>query len=585
MQILKLDIVHQAAYPWQYVEGKLCHLRLRTTEDVKKIAVWYGDPFWFSGTDKEPVLECCHMRLTQNILDDVLYSVTIPMRTHKLHYYFEIILEGNKTVFLSESGVTLPIADYKMLRFFNVPYVYTQEYMPAPEWANGFIWYQIFPDRFCDGQGNKESSKFVPTRSNYFGGTIEGITQKIQYLHELGVQGLYLNPIFGSDSNHRYDTISYDYIEPSLGSERAFKNLVEGLHKAGMKIMLDGVFNHCSWDNVFWQDVKRLGKQSQYYDWFLIYDEKSLREATLCELTSERMQQNPPYESFAFAANMPKWNTENTEVIDYLISRVERWTREFDIDAWRLDVPDEVNMHFLRKFSRRMREINPNIYIIGEIWQDASLWLEERVFHGVMDYPLYYAVRDYAMLQNDKLDTFSVRIQQWFESIPDDVHLRQWAFCSNHDIARAFSLCDSNREDYELAYLLIALLGGGISIYYGDEIAMEGGEDPDNRRAMQWYNPHPDVVSFFQKLLSIKKTYLKYARLVELQVAEYLRLRLESSEYDIVAIITDKGRSVRVPFHRGYKLLLDARDGQAVDGIVERFAVFCKKKTEETYDA
>lgn len=584
MQILKLDITHRAAYPWQYVEGRGCTLRLRTAESINRISVWYGDPFWFSGLDKKPVLERLDMQQTQKILGDVLYSAVIPMRTHKLHYYFEIFLANGDRVFLSETGVTWPIDDSRELRYFNVPYVHSQECASAPAWAKGFVWYQIFSDRFCDEQDNKKSSDFVPTRENFFGGTLDGITSKVPYLRELGVQGVYLNPIFGSESNHRYDTTSYDYIEPSLGNESSFKKLVDVLHKSDMKIMLDGVYNHCGWNNVFWQDVKRLGKKSRYFDWFLVYDEDSLQKAKLCELTSERMRHDPPYESFAFAANMPKWNTENEDVIDYLISRAERWTKEYDIDAWRLDVPDEVSMQFLREFSKRMRALKPEIYIIGEIWQDASPWLKERVFHGVMDYPLYYAVRDYAMLQKDTLDTFSARIQNWFESIPEDVHSRQWAFCSNHDIPRAFSLCGGKKEDYQLAYLLVALLGGGISIYYGDETAMEGGEDPDNRRAMQWDNLQPDVLEFFQKLLSLKKTYLKSARLVELRVREYLYLRLESPKYDIIAMITDEGHSVRVPFQASYALLLDAKNGQGVDGTVERFAVFCKKKTEERND-
>lgn len=146
-----------------------------------------------------------------------------------------------------------------------------------------------------------------------------------------------------------------------------------------MKIMLDGVFNHCGWNNVIWQDVKRYGNASIYRDWFIVYDADALTTLQPEALSSERMQNKPPYECFAFAANMPKWNTENPEVIDYLISRAERWTNEYQIDAWRLDVPDETSLRFLHSFANRLRKLNPNVYIIGEIWQDPAEWLDQRV--------------------------------------------------------------------------------------------------------------------------------------------------------------------------------------------------------------
>ena len=578
MQILNLAVIHKPSYPWQYVEGNYCYLRVKTCLPVQAITVWYGDPFWFSGPEKKPQLSCREMLPTQRMPDSQLYAVSIRMQTHKLHYYFVIKLQTGMCVWLSECGVTLPIKEPGALRYFNVPYVFPQAHSLAPAWASSFTWYQIFPDRFCNEKNNHDAKIFVPTRDNFYGGTLNGILQKIPYLQTLGIQGIYLNPIFGSCSNHRYDTTSYDYIEPALGNETVFGTLVETLHKAGMKIMLDGVFNHCGWNNIIWQDVKRYGNASIYRDWFIVYDADALTTLQPEALSSERMQNKPPYECFAFAANMPKWNTENPEVIDYLISRAERWTNEYQIDAWRLDVPDETSLRFLHSFANRLRKLNPNVYIIGEIWQDPAEWLDQHVFDATMDYPLYFAIRDFALLHTDSLEVFSMRIQRWFESMPDLIHKRQWAFCSNHDIPRAWHLCGGRTSDFQLAYLLAALLGGGLSVYYGDEIALDGGTDPDNRRAMQWTAQWTDIGMFIRKLLSLKQTAFAESRLAEIVLDTYLYLRLETQSTEVIAIITEPGQTVMIPEIRTLNILIECVDGQALQGQVTGFAVFQKAK-------
>ena len=319
MQILRYEIEHHAAYPWQLVQGRICHLRLRTGEALQSAAVLYGDPFWFSGAEKQPVLARSEMQPALRCSGEQYYSVSVPMRTHKLRYHFVLTLEDGDTVYLSELGVTPPLPE-SVLRPFNVPYVYAGDHPAPPDWAEGFLWYQIFPDRFCDGKENQGGEDFIPTRENFFGGTLRGITGKISYLRELGVQGIYLNPIFRSDSNHRYDTVSYTELDPRLGGKTDFRVLVETLHQAGMRIMLDGVFNHCGWRHPLWQDVRLRGKASRYYNWFCVYDAGELSRLPLEQLSDRRMKVNPPYECFAFAANMPKWNTENPEVIRYLVS-------------------------------------------------------------------------------------------------------------------------------------------------------------------------------------------------------------------------------------------------------------------------
>lgn len=176
--------------------------------------------------------------------------------------------------------------------------------------------------------------------------------------------------------------------------------------------------------------------------------------------TDQLMKENPAYECFAFAANMPKWNTENPEVISYLIDQADRWTQTCKIDAWRLDVPDEVSPRFLHAFMEKMQCHNTAVYIIGEIWQSAAQWLGQSIFHGAMDYPLYFIIRDFALLQEDSLETFATRIGNWYSSQPESVHVFQWAFCSNHDVARALYYAKGNLQAVKTAYFLTAVLGG-----------------------------------------------------------------------------------------------------------------------------
>ena len=542
MRFFDYEIEHRARYPWQFVQGKTCTLCLRCNEPVLKISVLHGDPFWFAeGKKKEPVLEETELAAKQILLDDTFYFVTIPMRTHKLRYHFEITLCDGTKLMLSELGVTDKLSE-QQLRPFMVPYVFEREHYDAPDWAKSFVWYQIFPDRFA---GEGDPAAFVPTRDNFFGGTLKGIPEKIPYLKELGVQGVYLNPIFQSPSNHRYDTADYARIDPLLGDEEDFRLLVNSLHEAGLRIMLDGVFNHCAWDHPFWQDVLCNGESSPYFDWFYIEDIHALAGAEKEKFSPEIIRREHPFACFAFAANMPKWNTENEPVMDYLIGQAERWTRDYQIDAWRLDVPDEISMRFLREFRRRIRAVSDRVYIIGEIWQDAGLWLGNSVFAGAMDYPLYYAIRDFAMTGQDDLAAFARRIQRWYLSAPEEVRPYQWAFCSNHDIPRLLTECGGDAERVRLALFLTAVLGGNMSVYYGDERGMEGGDDPDNRRAMAWSHCNQDIYEFYRQLIRLKTATLQELKLTRVMQRDHLSLYLKAKNgRDLLAVIARPAENV-----------------------------------------
>lgn len=572
MQFFDYEIEHRARYPWQFVQGKSCTLRLRCNEPVLKITVLHGDPFWFAeGEKKEPVLEETEVSSKQLLLDDTYYSVTIPVQTHKLRYHFAITLYDGTTLMLSELGVTDELPE-SQIRPFMVPYVFEREHYCAPDWAKNFVWYQIFPDRFA---GEGDPAAFAPTRDNFFGGTLKGITGKIPYLKGLGVQGIYLNPIFQSSSNHRYDTADYTRIDSLLGDEKDFRRLVESLHDAGLRIMLDGVFNHCAWDHPFWQDVLQNGESSPYYEWFYIEDVRSLTGAEKEKFSPEIIKRDHPFACFAFAANMPKWNTENELVMDYLIGQAEHWTRDYGIDAWRLDVPDEISMRFLREFKRRIRAVSDQVYIIGEIWQDAGLWLDHSVFDGTMDYPLYYAIRDFAMTGQDNLAAFARRIQRWVISSPEAVHPYQWAFCSNHDIPRLLTECGGDAERAKLALFLTAVLGGNMSVYYGDELGMEGADDPDNRRAMAWEQINKSWYSFYTKLIRLKREELNECKIMHISLQDALTITLSNSTGNkLLAVVSPVDQPVLFEVATNCEFLFGKADVTAVGTEVRGFALF-----------
>ncbi len=580
MKIYNYNIKHEARFPWQFVDKNFrCTLRVDVDEKVKKIEVFYGDPFDFeNGKNKIPNLKSKEMRLVRRILSTSYYGATIQQKTHKLRYHFKITLENGEKVILSELGLTDLISETQ-LRAFYVPYIYEQEKLLPNRWAKNFIWYQIFPDRFAKEEGETGYDKFIPSTENFFGGTLNGIIKKIPYLKSLGIEGVYLNPIFKSSSNHKYDTYDYSIIDPKLGSEKDFKNLVMKLHKNNMKIMLDGVYNHCGWDNPIWQDVLNKGENSRYFNWFYIYDRNLITKMPKSYFTDSLMKKIPSFECFAFASNMPKWNTENPEVVTYLIDIAKKWTVDYDIDAWRLDVPDEVNCNFLKEFKKQIHAINPSVYIIGEIWQNPEFWLTNALFDGVMNYSLYFAIRDFSLLRKDSIETFAKRLDIFFSSLPNPLYLQQFTFCSNHDVPRALFLCDNKVQSLKQSYFLAALLGGNLSIYYGDEIALTGAADPDNRRAMDWNKVYmeSDLLNFFKELINFKKMYLSDCHLKTLQVTDYILMTLDSSKYEVLIYITQIDNEAIVSVSKKYGMVFGSANRSNNVWKIQGFAAFVKE--------
>ena len=349
--------------------------------------------------------------------------------------------------------------------------------MNAPAWVKDAIFYQIFPDRFCRSERYHAAGKFVPwgtkpTRENMFGGNLAGIESKLTYIKSLGANAIYLCPIFKSNSNHRYHTVDYFEIDPVLGTLADFDRLVEKAHRLGLRVILDGVFNHCSRGFFQFNSLMELGPDSPYVDWFHVKG-----------WPLNAYSGKPNYECWWNYPALPKFNTDSTEVREYLFKVAEYWTKR-GIDGWRLDVPNEIDDDsFWQEFRRRVKRINRDAYIVGEIWDNPERWLQGDQFDGVMNYPFRRAVMDYLFERKGSADEF---LQRLCDAFPVNRFGVQMNLLGSHDTTRIASQPRTSLDRIKLAYALMFFLPGAPCIYYGDEIGMEGGKDPDCRRTFPW---------------------------------------------------------------------------------------------------
>lgn len=363
-----------------------------------------------------------------------------------------------------------------------------------PDWVKNAIFYQIFVDRFANGDSTNDAPGVVPwgsppTRDNFFGGDLRGVLDYLPYLENLGVTALYLTPIFEARSNHKYDTSDYLTIDPSFGSIQLFRQFVDEAHSRGIRIVLDAVFNHSG--DSFWafEDVKRNGASSKYASWFFI--------------DHYPLSQDPPnYQTCGGVGYMPKLNITNPEVQDYLIKVATYWIETCDIDGWRLDVPWKVSMQFWRLFRERIKRIKPDAYIVGEIWRNPSPWLQGDTCDGTMNYPLRNFILDYCLYDFMDAEDFDYEINL-LRQTNGQFSSYQMNLLGSHDTPRILTLCKDDISRLTIAATFLFTYVGAPMIYYGDEIGLRGGNDPECRKCMSWEKSEwePNLVDIFKKLI------------------------------------------------------------------------------------
>ena len=371
-----------------------------------------------------------------------------------------------------------------------------------PDWVGEAVFYQIFPDRFARSRAappspHLEAWDAPPTPHGFKGGDLGGIVEHLDYLVALGITGLYLTPIFQSAANHRYHTHDYHRVDPLLGGDEAFRALLDAAHARGMRVVLDGVFNHASRGFFPFHHLLENGPASPYRDWFTVSE---------FPLNAYHRARKPNYAAWANLPALPKLNTEHPDVREFIMQAAEHWLRA-GIDGWRLDVPEQIRTAgFWEQFRRRAKAVNPEAYLVGEIWHDAAGWLEGDRFDAVMNYGLTRACLGF--FGGERLDmsykpggialrrltgvAFLEELARLLAINHPAVGRAQLNLLGSHDTPRFLTMVGGETPRLMLAVLLQMTFPGAPCVYYGDEIGLTGGRDPDCRGGFPWEQAHWD---------------------------------------------------------------------------------------------
>lgn len=562
--------------PMEPKENETVEIRFRTAKDNVDAVI-----LWSNGKDY-------NMTKVEAEDDYDYYSVKIQLGSEPFYYYFEIVT-GMMYCYYDRSGV---VRDEARQLFCIVPGFST------PDWAKGAVMYQIIVDRFYNGDSSNDvvDNEYyyigVPSKQvknwekcpenlsvdEFYGGDLEGVIQKMDYLQELGIEVIYFNPLFVSPSNHKYDTQDYDYIDPHYGkivvdegevlpedcrdnskatkyisrvtdkrnleaSNELFCQLVEEAHKRGMKVILDGVFNHCGSFNK-WMDRERLyqdrtvyepgayeTKDSPYHDYFKFTDDASWPD-------------NTNYEGWWDYDTLPKLNYEGSEKLyQYILEVAKKWVSPpFNIDGWRLDVAadlghsPEFNHQFWRDFRKAVKEANPNAVILAEHYGDAGEWLRGDQWDTIMNYDAFMEPLTWFLTGMEKhSDEYQEDKEGNIEFFAETMKRAASAFltpsllCSmnelsnhdhsrfltrtNHKVGRAETLGTKAAEEginkgvFREAVVVQMTWPGAPTLYYGDEAGVCGFTDPDNRRTYPWGNEDKNLIEFHRDIIRIHRSH------------------------------------------------------------------------------
>ncbi len=496
-------------FAFLYTADKM-RIRLRTARgDIKEAELLHGDTYtlhqenWY----EEPLQ--MERYLTTNLYDYWICETGAPFK--RLAYGFHLKGHDGTEIFYGDHGVFPYQEDYLQMpnNYFRMPYFHESDRFKAPTWVKSTVWYQIFPERFANGdqtndpEGTLAWGSKAPDRQDFFGGDLQGVLDHLDHLEELGINGLYFCPIFEAHSNHKYDTIDYLKVDPAFGDEALLKKLIQECHKRGIRVMLDAVFNHMGDVSPQWQDVLKNGAASKYADWFHV----NKFPATYTPGDNFEDAKDLTFDVFAFTPHMPKLNTANPEVQKYLLHIARYWIEEFDIDAWRLDVANEVDHGFWKKFRQVCDEAKEDFYILGEIWHSSQSWLQGDEFHAVMNYAYTDAIMGYFVKDEIPMEKMVSEINGQLMLYQDQVNQIQFNVLDSHDTPRLLTEAKGDKDLMKQVVAFTYLQPGVPCIYYGDEYSMTGDMDPDCRKCMVWdpEEQDQDMFDFFQNMVALRK--------------------------------------------------------------------------------
>ena len=475
--------------------------RLQTAlEDGLRVVLHYQDkyiPVRFMDTRAS-----VEMRLVAQDHVHAYYEAEVDINVVCLRYYFELNSKAGERIYYSNCRfMTDPPEDID--RMYDLPQNLREvQRFTVPQWAQNKVVYQIFPSRFASSSPVPDQQWYQsPIQSNVdLKGDLKGITEHLDHIHDLGVDIVYLTPIFQSNSSHKYDTIDYYTIDPGFGTTQDLIELVEKAHAMAMRVMLDAVFNHTSPEFFAFRDLENNWENSKYRNWYYC-DGKPKRPKSFGV--------KPNYKCFSYFGGMPKLNLENEETAQYVIDVALHWLRIANIDGWRLDVGDEVSHSFWRKFRTAVKKEFPDALIVGEVWHYAADFLQGDTWDTVMNYPFLNAAMDFVAEEKTTASDFLKELGFLRGNLHTACQPVLWNLIGSHDTARALHRCGGDKQKLRLLAAMQLLLPGMPFVYYGDEVGLSGGPDPDCRRGMLWDPERQDheLLEYYRNLIKIRKSY------------------------------------------------------------------------------
>ena len=534
-------------------------------DDMKEVILHYEDKY-IPMERKDTRMTLPMKKVATSQFHDY-YEAQLQMHLICLRYFFEFTdMQGEKVYYGNYEFDKECITNRD--RMFDCPQNLREEEMfEVPQWAANKVVYQIFPSRFAATQPvDKELWYKAPiTPMDDLHGNLRGIIEHLDYIKDLGIDVVYLTPIFKSNSCHKYDTIDYYQVDPSFGTTEDLKELVQKSHERGMKVVLDAVYNHTGREFFAFQDILEKGEKSKYLDWYFI-DELPPRG---------EWGEIPNFKCFGYYGGMPKLNLKNPEVEKYITDVACYWIKECDIDGWRLDVGDEISHFFWKNFRKAIKAVKKDMLIIGEIWHYAGDFLEGDEWDTVMNYPFYLNLIDLLADEKINVSQFVQNLGYLKGRLNKKCYPLMWNLIDSHDTARFLHLCHDNKKKQHLAAAFQLLLPGMPMVYYGDEYAMPGANDPDCRRGMYWDEEYQDkeMYNWYKKLMQIRKA---HACIVEGEMIETITndddgtiVMIRKNGDETIAMLFNCGNSAKEfnEYAEKHNLLTDSAFDGKVDGL------------------
>ena len=481
----------------------------------------------------------------------VFWGVQVEFRANVAKFSFAATTEDNLNLYLGTSGIANFISPSEKWIYDSSIY----QRHSIPDWVYGSVMYQVFPERFANGRSeiNPENTVewgSVPTRLDFQGGDLYGVIDKLDHIESLGVNILYLNPIFLSGSTHKYDSWDHFKVDPTLGGDDGLRDLISNCHDRNIKVILDCSLNHVHPRHFAFQDIVKNGENSEYKNWFTIFDypvrlihrphlyantykvgwdgneeeykrylEKTFDETKVpVEVRDDDGPiVEPSYKAWWGVPDMPKVNFESKEARQWALDVTKHWIENFDIDGWRMDVAKELDFSFWKEFRDIAHKANKDTLLISEIFGDTSQWLQGDRFDGTMNYSFREAMTDYFATKRINNKEFADSLANLYSMYSFEALSSCQNLLSSHDVKRFLNRCGNEEDGILGAIFLQATFPGIAGIYYGDEIGLGGADDPFNREPCPWHSEeswNSTILDYTKKLMNIKKSssIFKYGR-------------------------------------------------------------------------